>query len=94
MRTVKTNSANSFKAAPMKVLYGARGNIVPMRSGPCLWCGQWVEQGREIAGATNPYDPAWHNDGDFGCDESPESNDDGCGSHARPYDLARLIMGK
>ena len=66
----------------------------PMTSGPCLWCGEYVESGRDIAGSTNPLDPAWHNDGDFGCDNSPQATFEGCGNHARPYDLAIILLGK
>lgn len=72
----------------------ARGNLVEMVPGDCLWCGQHVVVGREEAGATNPNDPAWKTeDGDFGCDHSPEAGQEGCGSHARPFDLARKILG-
>ena len=66
-----------------------------LAAGPCLWCGQVVEEGRDMAGATNPYDPCWHVDGAFGCDDSPETDSEGVGSHARPYDLAvRLLYPK
>lgn len=81
-----------FKAAPVRPLMNARGEVVPMTPGPCLWCGRWVEIGREEAGSTNPYDPAWCEDGDYGCDDSPESNDEGVGDHCRPYDVARMIL--
>ena len=69
-----------------------RSKALLMEAGPCIWCQQWVESGRDIAGSTNPRDPAWHVDGDFGCDESPETSDDGCGDHARPYDLAWRLL--
>lgn len=78
---------------PTKEVRDDRGVVVAMRPGPCLWCGQWVESGREMAGATNPYDPCWQADGDFGCDASPETNEEGCGDHARPYDLAVRLLG-
>jgi len=58
--------------------------------GPCIWCGDWVECGRELAGSTNPKDPAWHVDGNFGCCGSPFTDEDGVGDHARSYDLVRL----
>jgi len=67
-----------------------------MIAGPCLYCGQWVEHGRDESGATNPEDAAWHIDGDFGCsavlipDEDDPSEPPSCGDHARPYDLLRL----
>ncbi len=65
-----------------------------MTPGPCLWCEEYVESGRDIAGSTNPLDPAWHNDGDFGCDDAPEATNDACGNHARPYDLAIILLKK
>jgi hypothetical protein len=88
------NTRQVNKATPVITLKDARGNVIPMTPGECLWCHQWVEVGREEAGSTNPYDPAWNNEGDFGCDSAPESNEEGCADHARPYDLARLILGK
>lgn len=45
----------------------------------CLHCDQVIVDGREDSGA-NEYDPMTL-DGDFGCDESPESTDDGVGPH-------------
>jgi hypothetical protein len=64
-----------------------------MDPGPCIWCGQWVESKREEAGSTNPFDPCWATeDGDFGCDQSPEANAEGCGDHDLPYDLALHIL--
>jgi len=71
--------------------------------GPCLWCRQHVVSGRKESGATNPLDAAWMTPlerdydvyvggGDFGCDQSPETCEDGCGGHARPYDLAILLL--
>ena len=61
--------------------------------GECLWCGEYVESQRDLAGATCPLDPAWATeDGDFGCDESPETTDDGVGSHARPEDARRWLL--
>jgi hypothetical protein len=70
----------------------ARGREIKMEPGYCIWCGHYVEEGREMSGATNPLDPAWQVDGDFGCDQSPQSNDDGVGDHMRPYDLAIRLM--
>jgi hypothetical protein len=79
----------AFRAVPTGTLRNARGKEVSMEAGPCLWCGQWVESNRDMAGATAPLDPCWQVDGDFGCDASPETNREGVGDHARPYDLAR-----
>ncbi len=64
--------------------------------GPCIWCGQYVESRRDEAGAPNETantDACWAAlDGDFGCDESPETTDEGCGDHARPVDAARWLL--
>ncbi len=79
-------------ATPAMILRNAEGRVFPMKAGPCLWCGEWVESGRDAAGATDPYDPCWNVDGDFGCDRSPDADDDGCGDHARPYDLALRMI--
>lgn len=63
-----------------------------MREGARIFCGEHVESGRDIAGATDPLDPCWHVDGDFGCPNSPLNDKDGTGDHCRPYDLARMIL--
>jgi len=85
----------TLKAVPVKPLISADGRAVPMSEGPCLWCGEWVTSQRDVAGCTNPQDPAWATeDGDFGCNNSPETNDDGCGDHARPYDLAKFLIAQ
>lgn len=58
----------------------------------CLWCGQSLEDGREETGFTGE-GPDWgskiDNDGhpygtflDYGCDYSPDNDDEACGSHA------------
>ena len=82
----------TIKAVRTLPVYGANGRVIPMKAGPCLWCGEHVESGRDEAGAQDPYDPCWHVDGDFGCDKSPDTNGEGCGDHARPYDLALRMM--
>jgi predicted transcriptional regulator len=68
------------------VLRSERGEVIPMEAGPCLFCWRYVEEGRDMAGATRPFDPCWQANGDFGCDDSPE-----CG-HFRPYDAALLRL--
>jgi len=74
-------------------LLSASGRVIPIQDGLCLWCNQYVYSDRVGAGCTDPFDPAWATgDGDYGCDESPVTNDEACGSHARPYDLARLLL--
>jgi hypothetical protein len=71
----------------------AVGDEIKMVPGDCLWCGQWVTSEREVAGATDPEDACWATeDGDFGCSDAPETCEEGCGSHARPYDLAIRLM--
>ena len=61
--------------------------------GPCIWCGQYVTSQRKAAGCpdhTADRDPAWATeDGDYGCDRSPETGKDGTGDHARPFDVER-----
>lgn len=47
----------------------------------CAFCKGTVYSGREIAGSTHPLDPAWHDDGDFGCNENPTNTDEGVGDH-------------
>lgn len=42
----------------------------------CMWCGQDLEDGREVSGWTGE-GPDWMVDGDFGCDESPIHNEGG-----------------
>lgn len=76
----------------VKTLFNSRGEIISMEAGPCLWCGLHVESDREMAGSTMPYDPAWHYNGNFYCDKSPESTEHFCGDHVRPYDLAVYLM--
>ena len=82
----------TVKAVPAGILTNARGREIPMNPGPCIWCGEWVESDRDGAGCTNPFDPAWQINGDYGCDQSPESCNEGCGDHARPYDLALKLL--
>jgi hypothetical protein len=61
----------------------------------CLFCGLEVVDGREVSGFTGE-GPDWMTkDGDFGCDNSPETSwneddeDGGCGSHAVTEEEAR-----
>ena len=63
--------------------------------GPCLFCDQYVESGRVLAGApdsTSFQDPCWHVDGDFGCEASPLTDEEGTGDHIRPSDVRRLLL--
>ena len=45
----------------------------------CRHCGAVLVDGREDSGASE-YDPMTL-DGDFGCDESPDSDEEGVGGH-------------
>lgn len=84
---------DTYKAVPAGELKNASGKLIKMEMGPCLWCGEWVESRRDEAGSTNPFDPCWATrEGDYGCDASPETCEEGCGSHARPYDLALALL--
>lgn len=48
----------------------------------CRFCKRGVLDGSEESGYTGD-DPDWMTeDGDFGCDYSPETSEDGVGSHA------------
>jgi len=90
---VPTFGTGEVCAVPFVPPVDARGLPIRLDPGPCLWCLHGVESKREEAGAQIPDDPCWATeDGDFGCYASPESNTEGCGDHARPYDLARLLM--
>ena len=82
------------KVADRPVLVYADGRRVAADPGLCLWCGRWVETGRRMSGATNPMDPAWQDEGDFGCDLSPMTNEEGTGGHSRPWDLALAILAE
>ena len=46
----------------------------------CLWCERRLTDGRVESGFTG-VGPDWMDDGDFGCDESPDTGPDGAGSH-------------
>ena len=75
------------------VLRDARGREIPM-SGEheCLFCREYVTEGRDMAGASRPFDPCWQVNGDFGCDASPDSGKDGCGDHFTLWDAALLTL--
>ncbi len=51
----------------------------------CIFCGQHVFDKHEESGFEGGPDWATE-DGDFGCDSSPETTEDGCGSHAASTD--------
>lgn len=80
------NDEDSISDRP--VLKFRDGRTLRADPGACIWCQQRVETGRRMSGTTDPYDPAWQVHGDFGCDRSPITDEEGVGDHARPYDLA------
>lgn len=84
---------NVNAAVPVGELHDRSGRLVKMTPGRCLFCGEHVETGREEVGATWPLDPCWNAEGDFGCPDSPENDDDGTGGHMRPFDLALRLLG-
>ena len=48
----------------------------------CHWCEQLLVDGKMASGYTGP-GPDWcTEDGDYGCDASPETSEEGVGSHA------------
>ena len=55
----------------------ARKSYPPER---CVWCGRMTTDGATESGWTGD-GPDPMIDGDFGCDASPESSEDGVGSH-------------
>jgi hypothetical protein len=54
----------------------------------CLWCDQYITDDRKVSGA-NKAD--WSINGDFGCDDSPETTSEGVGSHY-PISQAREVV--
>jgi len=55
--------------------------------GPCIFCGEWVEDRSVESGAPEWAQPAWATeDGDYGCDDNPITGPNGCGGHIRPHD--------
>jgi hypothetical protein len=58
-------------------------------AGPCIWCGRYVEDRKKESGFTGDHADWATEDGDFGCDLSPETCHDGAGGHARPSDAWR-----
>jgi len=54
--------------------------------GPCIFCGEWVEDESEDVGAPDWAQPAWAIDGDHGCGSNPITGPEGTGGHIRPND--------
>lgn len=59
----------------MRDLYGKRRTI-----GHCLWCGERLVNGANLSGYVKGPDYMTP-DGDFGCGESPDTQEDGTGGH-------------
>lgn len=47
----------------------------------CLWCKESLVDGADLSGFTGSGPDYMTKDGDFGCDHSPDTNEEGCGSH-------------
>ena len=47
----------------------------------CLWCGQELVDGRVEAGSAGVGPLYMTRDGDYGCGDSPDTTQDGCGRH-------------
>ena len=61
---------------------------------PCIWCGRFVEW-YPPADMNDPQQIGeWHTDGDFGCDPSPKTNDDGVGGHLVLEDVAGMLVDR
>ena len=56
----------------------------------CHWCDQYLVDGKEESGYTGP-GPDWCADGDYGCDQSPETTEEGVGPHMTLEDVRRTI---
>ena len=61
--------AEKFYAAFMHTAQDARSK--------CEYCGRTIQLDIREGGGV----PDWHHLGDYGCDDSPETTEDGCGSH-------------
>ena len=59
----------------------------------CLFCQQWVVDGREGSGYTGlGTDWMTPDDGDYGCDGNPITDSEGCGGHWTLYDATGLYL--
>ena len=47
----------------------------------CLWCGEDLVDGKEESCFTGEGPDYMTDDGDYGCNESPDTGEDGTGSH-------------
>lgn len=62
---------------------GAHPDPEIQTEGECCWCRAYVTDGRKAAGSESR---ALMIDGDFGCNESPDTCDEGVGGHALASD--------
>lgn len=65
--------------------------VTEPQTAECVWCGEYLTDGAEESGYTG-VGPDWCADGDYGCTYSPETTDDGVGSHRTREDLARIYV--
>ena len=61
------------------------------KDGTCVWCGEYVTDGAHISGAPVGVTD-WMIDGDFGCEDSPLTGDDGTGSHRVLADIRQMAI--
>ena len=59
----------------------------------CIWCKRRLTDGREESGWIGD-GPDWMDNGDFGCGDSPITNEDGTGRHIGRSSLRDLLSGK
>lgn len=62
----------------------------PRALNTCIWCGMAITNGAAVSGWTNP-GPDWMVDGDFGCGESPVTDDDGMGGHMTTEEAREIV---
>ena len=61
------------------------------RAGSCVWCRHRVEEDEDPAGV-GPGRFDWGNDGDYVCDASPLTTDEGAGGHIVMAELRSQIV--
>lgn len=68
-------------------------NTTLARPTTCIWCKRRLTDGRLESGWIGE-GPDWMDDGDFGCDCSPTTSEDGVGRHIGRSSLRDLLNGK
>lgn len=69
VKWLKDYGADKFYDAFMRTVEGAEST--------CVQCGKAIKVDISIGGGV----PDWSADGDFGCNESPDTNEEGTGGH-------------